>query len=65
MMKNSEQNFFNIINKDLNNHRIDKINEFLSDKINLSKWIDRNRMSYSLSSKLKNIKWRGIQWWNK
>ena len=40
MMKNSEQNsFFNIINKDLNNHRIDKINEFLStdDLINLSK----------------------------
>ena len=40
MMKNSEQNsFFNLINKDLNNHRIDKINEFLStdDLINLSK----------------------------
>lgn len=40
MMKNSEQNsFFNIINKDLNNNRIDKINEFLStdDIINLSK----------------------------
>ena len=40
MMKNSEQNsFFNIISKDLNNHRIDKINEFLStdDLINLNK----------------------------
>ena len=39
-MKHSEQNsFINIISKDLNNNRIDKINEFLStdDLINLSK----------------------------